>query len=249
MPNGEAVKAHELAGWVSTFVKITGSTIAGKHSAVLVGGSGLAGGLGSVDDDPDDGEGVTDAENYGGLGLVSRPRVAETLDGDKLTAEALGMRKSGDIVPIAWRDLRLNRRFPAPKPGTIALVGYGGGFLSFDDGADSPDGSVVTLYCPYAFDGNHVAQKAHVLTFDPTTEAVALVHGDGLALTMDPDNGITMRADSQTWLTLKPGEFTVFAAKSTIQGTVVLGQNPAGASPVLPGPATLASASVFLSIV
>lgn len=243
------MKAHELAGWVSTFVKITGSTIVGKHSAVLVGGSGLAGGLGTVDDDPDDGEQITDAETYGGLGLVSRPRVAETLDGDQLTAEALGMRKSGDIVPIAWRDLRLNRRFPAPKPGTIALVGYGGGFLSFDDGAGSPDGSVVTLYCPYAFDGSHVPQKAHVLTFDPTTQAVALVHGDGLAITMDPDNGITMRADSQTWLTLAPGVFSVFAAKCTLQGNVALGQNPATASAVLPALATLASPSVFLSTV
>jgi hypothetical protein len=240
------MKAHELAGWVSTFLKITGSTIAGKHSAVLVGGVGLAGGLGSVDEE-DDGEQVTDAENYGGLGLVSRPRVAETIDGDKLTAEALGMRKAGDIVPVAWRDLRLNRRFPAPKPGTIALVGYGGGFLSFDDPADgSADGGAVTLYLPYAFSGG-TPGKAHAITLSGDGESIAVVHGDGLALTMDPTNGITLRADNATYLNLAPGKFEVVAAHSSLRGNVALGADTSSAIPLLPGTASQPTPSVFFS--
>lgn len=239
------MKAHELAGWVSTFIKITGSTIAGKHSAVLVGGSGLAGGLGSVDDDPDDGEAITDAENYGGLGLVSRPRVAEQLAGDVLTAEALGMRKAGDIVPIAWRDLRLNRRFPAPKPGTIALVGYGGGFLSFDDVPDSPDGSTATLYCPYAYSGG-VPTKAHVIVFDPINEAVSITHGDGAQLVMLKNKEIMAVVDNNTWLDLKPDTFKVQAKDIGLIGTVTIG-NPATALPLAAGPSVLPSTRLLYS--
>jgi hypothetical protein len=241
------MRVHELAAWMSTILRVTGSTVAGKYSAVLVGGTGVTGGLGSIDDE-EDGEQVSDAESFGGLGLVSRPRVPEKVGDDTLDAEAFAMRKGGLLYPVGWRDLRLHARFPNPKPGTIALVGYGGGFLSFDDPASGGDGGVTTWSMPYAFSGG-AATKAHLITLSGDGESLSIVHGDGLALTMDSDNGITMRADAQTWLSLKPGKFEVFAASHTLQGNVTLGQNPLSAVPVLPALATQASPSVFLSIV
>lgn len=247
------IKVHEIAAWMSTILRVTGSTVVGKYSAVLVGGTGVAGGLGSVDEPDEDGESVTDAETYGGLGLVSRPRAPKQVGDDELNAEAFALRKGGDLYPLAWRDLRLNARFPAPKPGTVALVGYGGGFLSFDDPADvtgpgDGGGGVTTWYLPYAFSGDGTPTKAHMITMSGDSESLAVVHGDGLALTMDPDNGITMRADSQTWLTLSPGKFQVFAASCQMQGNVALGQNLATAVPAAPSVSFAGSPSVFLSI-
>jgi hypothetical protein len=231
---------------VATLMRVTGSAMIGN--VVTVGGVGLAGSFDSTVDDPEDGEQFDEQTVFGGLGLIFRPRPPEQLDGEKVNAEAYGVRKGDTKTPWTWRDLRLHKRFPNPKAGTIALVGYGGGFLSFDDPADGTgNGGVSTWYLPYAF-SNGVPTKAHAISLSGDGHSLSIIQGDGLALTMDPDNGITMRADSQTWLTLAPGKFNVFAAATTIQGNVTLGQNPLTASPVLPAIATLASPSVFLSI-
>jgi len=237
-----------LSGFLVSFMRVVGSTVVGRHSAVLVGGEGAVGDLDS-DDETASGESAPDAEAYGAPGIVFRPRPPDA-SGDQLAAEAMAVRLGGKLTPVAWRDLRLNRRYPEPKAGSVALVGYGGAFLSFDDAASSgpEDGkaSKATLYVPYAYAGG-TATKAHVLAFDPDGESVMLVHGDGFAVVLDKDNGITMRADSTTWLNLKPGEFTVCASKVVLQGNVALGANPTAAVPLLAGPASPPSPSVFVS--
>jgi hypothetical protein len=236
-----------LSESAATFMRVMGSALIGN--AVVVSGVGLGGAFDHDEDDADKGEPFDDSTVFGGLGLVFRPRPPEELDGQKISAEAYGVRKGDDKTPWTWRDLRLHRRFPAPKIGTIALVGYGGGFLSFDDPADgSLNGGTGTWYIPYAF-SNGVPTKAHAITLSGDNESISIIQGDGLAISLTPDDGITMRADASTWLTLAPGKFQVFAAATTIQGNVTLGQNPLAAVPVLPALATQPSPSVFLSTV
>lgn len=151
---------QSLSGFVSAVLRVVGSTVVGKHSAVLVGGDGGV-----------EGESVTDAEAYGAPGIVFRPRPPSVPSGEveELAAEAMALRTPAGLIPVAWRDLRLHRRFPSPKVGTVALVGYGGGFLSFDD-ADG-DTTLATLKVPYG-------AKAHTITLTPDG-SLTLLHGDG----------------------------------------------------------------------
>ena len=173
----------------------------------------------------------------------------ESSDGssEELKAEAYGTRRGDQVIPITWRDLRFNRVFPNPEPGTVALVGYGGGFLSFGDASGGDGyGSVTTLYCPYDFtDG--VPAKAHVLALDPDGEFVSLIHGDGYALVMDASNGITMRGDGGTWLSIKAGVIELAASSISLLGNVALGRDTTSAVPLLAGSASQPTPSVFFS--
>jgi hypothetical protein len=238
-----------LSSFLVSFMRVVGSTVVGKHNAVLVGGDGGVSGL-DIDGTETDGERIDDAESYGAPGIVFRPRPPSDAAGEQLTAESMALRLGGKLTPFTWRDLRFNRVFPSPKPGTVAFVGYGGGFLAFDDaaaaGPDDGKASKATLYIPYAYSGG-APTKAHVIALDPDQETVQIIHGDGLAITMDPDNGITMRADSSTWATLAPGKFDVVAAKISLNGNVAVGVNTATAIPFTGGPAMVPSASFFYS--
>jgi hypothetical protein len=247
------VNVSHLTSWVLSFVRVVGSTVVGKHSAVLVGGDGA---VGSNDaDDPGFesadplGEKVTDAEQYSALGLVFRPRPPETVAGDLLAAEAMAVRTGGGLVPIAWRDLRLNRRFSAPKPGSVALVGYGGAFLAFDDtvaNSGSEKASKTTLYVPYQF-SNGAPTKALTIALDPEQESISIIHANGAAVVLDKDNHITMRADGSTWLSVKPGKIELVAASISARGNVALGANTATAVPLLPGATSQPTFSIFFS--
>lgn len=237
----------KLSSFLVTFMRVVGSTVLGRNSAVLVGGEGQVGSL-DEDDADDAGERMEDAEAYGTLGLVFRPRPPDPSTG--LAAEVMAVRSGdGKMVPLAWRDLRLNRRFPAPKPGSVALVGYGGGFLALDD-SDPTAGAMTkaTLYVPYAFSGG-VAGKALVVALDPEQESISLIHGDGYAITLAKDTGITMRADESTWMNMKSGETTVASAKIVLQGNVAVGASPTTALPLLAGPASPPCPSLFVSAV
>lgn len=217
-----------LSGLVTSFFRVLGSTVVGKHSAVLVGLEGGIGGLGDFSAE-EVGEQMTDVEAYGAPGIVFRPRPKETIDGEPLHAEAFGVRTPRGGVPLAWRDLRWHRRFPAPKPGSVAFVGYGGAFLAFDD-ADG-DTSLATLYVPYARNGAGVPTKAHSITIDPTQESIKILHGDGAEITLLQNKGIMAVSDNSTWWEMKPGTFNVQAAQIGLVGSVFIG-NPTGGAPL-----------------
>ena len=82
-------------------------------------------------------------------------------------------------------DPRFMAKLPRVKKGGNVL--YGGKkeqptFVHIDG-----DSGSIDVYVPYAFDGNGVAQKSMTMTFDMRasgTETIALVHGDGMAVTM-----------------------------------------------------------------
>lgn len=235
-----------LSGFVTTFFRILGSTVVGEHSAVLEGIEGSIGGLDDIIRDSP-GEAMTDVEAYGALGIIARARPPEKIGGKEIAAEGMGIRTPGGTVPLARRDLRLNRRFPSPKPGTIALVGYGGGFLAFDD-ASSGASSKATLYVPYGRSNvEATATKAMVVAIDPEQESLMLLHGDGYAVVLDKDNGITLRADASTWVGIKPGKIELVAASISARGNVALGANTMTAVPLLPGILSQPTPSVFFS--
>lgn len=232
---------------LTSIMRIVGSAIDGPHSAVLMGGEGS---VGSIGDDESLGESTQDAEAWGGPGIVWRPRPPEEVSTDggaqTLGAEAIGLRVGEELRPIGWRDLRWHRRFPAPAPGTIGLVGYGGGFFSLDDAPDGGgDGSLMTLYCPYDFSGG-TPGKAMAITMDPDQGAMMLVHGDGFAVILD-ETGITMRGDGSTWAKLGAGTFEVVANTIQLRGNVALGANTTAAIPLMPGVASQPTPSVFFS--
>lgn len=236
------MRPSDVADWVLGFVRVLGSTVVGEHGAVLWGGDGAVGGI----DDPlqdTSGELFTDVEQYSGP-IVWRPRPPEQVAGKTLNAEGIAARKGGGLIPLAVRDLRFNRRFPNPKPGSVALVGYGGGFLAFDD---TPAGtSRATLYVPYDFSGDTPA-KAHSITVDPETRAINVLHADGGQVVLLPDKEIMAIADDDTWMQLKPGKFAVQAETITLAGTVIIG-NPATAAPIAASTATLASTRLLYSV-
>jgi hypothetical protein len=217
-------------------MSITGSPDpAGPHYAVLLGGEGATGDLEEPDADAA-GEAVAETEAYGVPGLVWRPRAPEdvTVEGRlvRLAAEAMALRVGERLVPVAARDLRINRVYQAPKPGTVALVGYGGGFLAFDDspgGADSE--TLATFYVPYSFVGG-APTKAHCIQLDPDTGALKIVQGDGYAIVMDPTNGITLRdATGDSYVQLKDGQVTI-VGDFLVRGNAASG-DPTAAQPLV----------------
>lgn len=241
------------------FARIHGSSLGENNGSILYDVEGV-GFDESIAGDPNiidsNAEIRSGQEMYSALGVVARPPQSKPGDAPDLLLQAVTLRVSDGLIPIAFRDPRilewLNKggAKTVPKEGQIAYAGYGGSFLSFEtnDATNGPTNTVV-IYCPYDRDASGVPQKAHIISLDPTTESISIVQSSGLALSMDPTNGITMRADAQTWLTLKPGSFQVFAASIQMQGSVALGQNLATALPLLAGPASAATPSVFFSIV
>lgn len=218
-----------FSSFIVTAMRVIGSTVFGPHSAVLVGGEGQVGAL-TEDDVDEPGERVEDAAAYGGFGLVFRPRPPEQVDGEELGAEAMALRLAGQMTPIAWRDLRLNRKFPAPKPGTVALVGYGGGFLSFDDTAAKE--SLATLYVPYAHDASGVPQKAHAIVVDPD-EGLTVVHADGAALSLTEEAAILKSPDGTAFVEVRDGKIVLNAPQVVCRGGLLIGDESfSPASPV-----------------
>lgn len=229
--------------WNFSHLSVTGSTVYGPHSAVLMGGDS---GVGSTTEGEEQGETSQDAEAYGAPGIVFRPRPPESVstpDGTQVVgAEAMAGRTPDGLVPLAWRDLRFNRAFPAPKPGTVALVGYGGGFLSFDDSDDLE--TIGALYVPYAN-----GAKAMSISFDPELEALSIIHGEGQAILLQDDGSIQMQSpDASSWIRLENDMITVMSKLLILNGGAVVVGDPTGAIvPLAPGGASPPCPRLFLN--
>lgn len=202
-----------MSGMLTTFLRVVGSTVVGTNSAVMVGGDTGIGGLTDPEGDAP-GERRDDVEAYGAPGIVFRPRPPSTPSGssDELAAEAIALRTPDGVIPVAWRDLRLNRRFPNPKVGSVALVGYGGGFLSFDDAADGSDTSQGALYVPYERDGDGNVTKAHVISIGRDsngTPFVGLISGEGVRVTLLDDEVVVASKDGSNRVEVNDGGVNV----------------------------------------
>lgn len=183
---------------------------------------------------------------YGALGVVHRPLPPD----GTAHAEALSIRMGDSLIPIAWRDVRLDAVGSDFAVGETGFVGYGGG--SFRSGLTAtPSGdqfaTVHTIRAPYEFAGG-VAAKEHVIKIDPTpgSETITVTHGEGHSVTLGPDAIVMQNGDARA--ELSSSRFRVDAQLIELQAVAVkLGSNVASAAPLLPGAGSQASASVHIS--
>ncbi len=194
-------------------------------------------------------------EVYSGLGLLGRPlppgRIPNSNDNREVRHEVVCLRTSDGLVPIAHRDNRIQMPGAAPREGTIALVGYGGGFHSMDPVDGGEGGTIHVIYCPYDFDSDGVAQKAHSIVLDPTSgnESLVISHGEGMAISMGDDGKrelVLKNADGTATFRLDDDGITMTAVTLVLSGGVIVG-DPLTAIPLLPGVASQGSSVFFLS--
>lgn len=250
---------------VVEFCKVISSGLSGPSSAVhfnMTGAGGFAfdddGQITGADGSDEGGEQAHEQEAYSALGIIGCPLPA---DGDAFL-EALALRTGDGLLPFAVRDLRINRAInptgagSTPKPGQLMFAGYGGAFLSHamtSESVGSKRANITTIYCPHAFDGDGVPQKAHAITLDPTPgrSSVSVAHASGLffALTEDTGNGpgIVASVDGQTFFRMSAGEVTIAAARITLKGNCYLGAAAEAGVPLFGGPISPPGPSVFIS--
>lgn len=224
------------------------TTNALQYSVPGIGDMDAADG-GTIDNDPDIGEGTNDAEVFGAAPVLVRPLPPETIRGQVFHLEVACVRGVDGLTPIATRDLRLKMPGSAPNEGTVAFVGYGGGFLSHSAVDAGESGTITLIYCPYDFDSDGLAQKAHSITLDPTSgnESISLVHANGQAILMQDDGSITMQSvDGQTYIKVVDGELTIQSDQVIFNGSVFIG-SPLVGVPLLPGVASPPCPRLFLS--
>lgn len=201
-----------------------------------------------VDGLDDDGEPEGDEEGiYGALGVISRPLKPDT---DGKNAEVVCLRTADGLVPIASKDTRLRMVGNAPHEGTVALVGYGGGFHSMDpvNTEDTTEGTIHVIYCPYDPDSDGVPQKAHSITLDPTSgnESISIVHAEGMAITMASNKEVVIKnSDGSATITMDDSGITITGQLNVVGGLVV--GNPTTAVPLLAGPASPPCSTLFVS--
>jgi hypothetical protein len=234
---------NTVTDFVFGFGKVTASAIANVTKEVVYQVAGILG---------FDEEQTADKQvGYGGLGVLSYPLPGEVIDKVSYDVDVVYVKQGDELVPVAWRDLRLNRAFPSGlKPGQIAFAGYGGGFYSLDltsGNSGSQKANIHVLYCPYDFDSSGVPQKAHTITLDPDANIINLLHADGGQFVLLPEKKLMMISDDATWASMEPGKFEVQAIAINLIGTVAIG-NPVAATPILPALATLGSPRLLYSV-
>jgi len=248
------------ADWILQFAKVVSSSLfeppgGGNTKPVqfAIEGVGdpsdLDGFEGEIPTDTNTGE-QDDADIFGVLGVTARPLPPSTAATVSEHAEVVCIRTADGLVPIAARDVRLKMFGAAPNEGTVALVGYGGGYHSIApvDNDDLTKGAIQTIYCPYDFNSSGVAQKAHVITLDSTAgnESIAIVHAEGTAITMSANKEILLKNSNGTaYIMIDDGGITM-SGQINLAGSVVIG-NPLAGVPLLAGVASPPCSTLFLS--
>ena len=220
------------------FARIMGTSVDATTKAVVVDVSGPGASCDpSVTDTDDSGERAIEQEAYGAIGLISRP-LPKTESG---AAEAVCRRTPDGLMPVACRDNRLNKLYPAPKDGTVALVGYAGAFDANEakvsaDGKGTPQSSVRTIYVPYAI-VNGIPTKAHAIIIDGTAgkEKIIICHGDGGFIKIMSGKSISLEADDGSWVSVSPDTVVIQAKNVVINGNVKISGKTSIAPPGTPG--------------
>ena len=261
--------SQTLADWVIQFAKVVGSSIAEGASGTrrpvqyrIVGlpGWDLTSDEIAVDENENNSETTDDADVYGTLGVTGRPLPPDNADGVEEHAEVVCLRMADGLVPIAVRDVRLRMGGNAPNEGTMAFVGYGGGYHSISpvDNTDLTKGAIQVIYCGYDFDSSGVAQKAHTIIIDPTAnnESISIIHAEGQAVFLQKDGSIQIQTDGvpagtgstvqQSFIKLEPGKITLQADQVVFNGSVYIG-SPLTGVPLLPGVASGPCPRLFIS--
>jgi len=257
--------------WIVQFSKVIASSLAdppdgGLSRPVQFAVAGIADADSLGDEEgvlitgDDDGEQTDAADVFGALGVSARPLPPSTDSTLDEHAEVVCVRTSDGLVPIASRDVRLRMFGNAPNVGTVALVGYGGGYHSVApvDNDDLTKGSIQTIYCPYDFDSDGVAQKAHVITLDPTSgnESISVVHADGQAIFLQSDGSVQLQSSDspqgsglkQSVLQVLPGQINIQSDQIVLNGGMTVVGSPMGAIvPLLAGVASPPCPRLFVN--
>lgn len=260
---GGGASSSTEADSVLRFGTAVSSSLSDRNAAVQYSVTGIAGFDFTIGEEPtipldDDtaAEATEDAEPYTSPGIVGRPLPPRTVDGQDLHMDVVCVQTVDGLVPVGYRDLRLAMAGDsAPGEGVLAFVGYGGGFHSMtpvESGADPAGGGTIhVIYCPYDFDADGVAQKAHSMILDPTpgNESIMITHANGLAITMsDQDKKALLlkNAAGDATLRLDDDGVTITAQTIVLSGGVITG-DPATAVPLLAGPASPPSTKFYVS--
>jgi hypothetical protein len=262
---GGGATTQSDSDFVVQFCDAVNSTISPRTGAVQLSLTGIAGldyeasTIPLADDTK--AQSMQNAEQYSAPGIIGRPLPPENLRGVDYRMNMLCMVTADGLVPFAYRDLRWKMGGNGPGPGTLAFVGYGGGFhslvpVSAVNGQTGKTelargGTIHILYCPYDYDSNGSAQKAHTIILDPTdgNESIVIAHANGLAITMadDAKKSLVMKnASGNATLRLDDDGITMTAAQITLAGTVTIGE-PLTALPIAAGPAVLPSSKLRYS--
>lgn len=249
-----------LLDQVVTFCRTVGSRLLGVRSEPVFNLKGIhdfgAFGSGKTAEGDSVGETSADQVGYGPLGFLSRPLPPSGQD----FAQAACLRDDAGFAPFGWRDMRLcEAANPGGSGGTPAegqqcIVGYGGALFTHSMAA-SASGSRVpnisTWYLPFQFDGSGVPTKAHAVSLDPSTNAISVVHASGMRVDLLQDTGngpgIVLTVNGATFCRMTDGEFTVNAAKIMLKGNCYLGREAEAGAPLLGGPVSPPSGSIFIS--
>jgi hypothetical protein len=256
-----------VADYVIQFGKVSGTSVLTDSSgATQWNVTGIAGLDDTLDESEqivsdEDGERTDNADVFGALGIIGSPLRPTTFDNRDEHAEVACLRTADGLLPLSTRDIRTRMQGNGPNEGTIALVGYGGGFHSIsplltksgtnNEIIDSIDGATHVIYCPYDFNSSGVAQKAHSITIDPTSgnESISIVHSGGQAVLLQDDGSIQMQSpNGQSFVKIENGKVTVQADQVILNGSVSIG-DPTLAStfPLLAGPTSPPCPRLFLS--
>lgn len=204
----------------------------------------------SLSDEPDDeaaGEVASDVAAFGALGILCRPAPPEDRGGRKYAAQHISFRTEDGMIPLGFRDARLWEAFPAGIPeGSTRIPGYGGGFIALD--RNTAGETIISIFVPYAN-----GTKAHQIVIDPTSgnENITLTNGQGYQLSLT-GSGLQCRTPITptapgSYLSFSSEQFVVRAPKIVLEGIVALGAVPSAALPLLPGPISQPTPSVFFS--
>jgi hypothetical protein len=241
--------------FVLGFGRIVASSIEPKTGGILGQVLGIIGSLDPDEKDDELGETGEKQDLYNGLGILGNPLPPETIRGTKFACDVVYAKRGDGMVPIAYKDLRLSKSFPAGlKKGSVAFAGYGGGFYSLDltsGNSGSQKANIHVIYCPYSFNGSGVAGKAHSIILDPTSgnESVTITHGEGYQLALTANDGLLALLSASTFMRAKPGEFLLQAPKIMLKGNVYLGAQAETGIPLVAGAASQPTFSIFFSAV
>lgn len=240
---------------VVRFGSVLSSSLSKRTGAVQLSVVGIAGfDHETGTSDPADAlvsERTDDTELYSAPGIIGRPLPESNLNGTIEHMDMIAISTGDGLVPFAYRDLRVKMGGDAPGPGTFAFVGYGGGFHSLTPVAKASDpsggGTIQTLYCPFDFNAQGVAQKAHTVMLDPTpgNESVMIVHAEGMAITMFDGALVMKNAAGDATITLDADGIKL-NGQVQINGGLIVGE-PANAVPLLAGAASPGSTKFWVS--
>ena len=118
----------------------------------------------------------------------------------------------------------------------------------------------MTVYAPYAFDGEGVPAKALSLSLDTTEggESVIVAHASGAAVVMTATGELVLRSDTgKATIVLKDDAITISGGTVVVSGNVTVGggpttkvtlgdATPGAAVPMAPGAGFLGSAPNIL---